>query len=208
MVFSPPIVPDAADQRIVLHRIPWAHYEAQVAVRGEARVPRVFYLEGAMELMSPSEDHEKLRFYLGRLLEVYALENGIDFSGYGSWTLKSGPNEAGAEPDECYIVGPDPKKSVPDLAIEVVWTSGGLDKLEIYRRLGVREVWFWIDGVIEVHVLGAQGYAHAQRSALFPGLDLDLLVSFLDQPIASRAIRAYRDALRKPATKPKPRRRR
>jgi Uma2 family endonuclease len=208
MVFSPPIVPEAADQRIVLHRIPWDHYEAQVAVRGEARVPRVFYLEGAMELMSPSEDHEKLRFYLGRLLEVYALENDIDFSGYGSWTLKSGPQEAGAEPDECYVVGPDPKKSVPDLAIEVVWTSGGLDKLEIYRRLGVPEVWFWIDGRIEVHVLGPRGYERTPRSGLFPGLDLDLLVTFLDQPIASRAIRAYRDALRKNATKPKARRRR
>lgn len=24
----------------------------------------------------------------------------------------------------------------PDIAVEVIWTSGGLDKLEIYRKLG------------------------------------------------------------------------
>jgi Uma2 family endonuclease len=57
--------------------------------------------------------------------------------------------------DECYIVGPDQNKEVPDLALEVVWTSGGLDKLEIYRRLGVGEVWIWKDGRITVHALRA-----------------------------------------------------
>jgi len=197
MVVSPPVVPAGTDQRLVMHGVPWAHYEAQMALRGEKRVPRVFYLEGAMELTSPSEDHEKLRFYIGRLLEVYALKSGIDFSGYGSWTLKSGPKEAGAEPDECYIVGLDQDKNVPDLVIEVVWTSGGLDKLEIYRRLGVREVWFWIERKIQVYVLGAAGYKRVTGSSLFPGLDIELLTKFLDQPVASRAIRAYRDALRK-----------
>jgi Uma2 family endonuclease len=35
------------------------------------------------------------------------------------------------------------EKSIPDLAIEVVITSGSIDKLETYRRLGVTEVWLW-----------------------------------------------------------------
>ena len=66
--------------------------------------------------------------------------------------------EAGCEADECYIFGPRPRdKARPDLAIEVVWTSGGLDKLEVYRRLEVGEVWFWKDGVIAVHVLDRDG---------------------------------------------------
>jgi Uma2 family endonuclease len=58
---------------------------------------------------------------------------------YGAWTLKSPPNQSGLEPDECYLVG-DQDKPTPDLAIEVVWTSGGIDKLEIYGRLGIGEV--------------------------------------------------------------------
>ncbi|WP_324238767.1 hypothetical protein [Okeania sp.] len=35
------------------------------------------------------------------------------------------------------------KKKVPDLAIEVVITSGGIKTLGIYQSLGVSEVCFW-----------------------------------------------------------------
>jgi hypothetical protein len=80
------------------------------------------------------------------------IQRGIDLSPYGAWTLKSLQNQGGLEPDECYLVG-DQGKPTPDLAIEVVWTSGGIDKLEIYRRLGIGEVWFWKASRIEVHVL-------------------------------------------------------
>ena len=43
------------------------------------------------------------------------------------------------EADECYVVGvleAEPER--PDLAVEVVWTGGGLSKLEVYRGLGAR----------------------------------------------------------------------
>ena len=84
-------------------------------------MPRVAYLEGALELTSLSKDHERIKSYIGRLLEAYALERGIDLSPYGAWTLKSPLRESGVEPDECYIVGDDQGKEAPDLAIEVVW---------------------------------------------------------------------------------------
>ena len=87
-------------------------------------------------------------------------------------------------------------KEVPDLAIEVVWTSGGLDKLEIYRRLGVGEVWIWKDGRITIHSLRASAFEQVDRSRLFPDLDLGLLCSLLDQPTASQAVKALRETLR------------
>ena len=71
--------------------------------------------------------------------------------------LRKAPKLAILEPDECYLIG-DQARDTPDLAIEVVWTSGGIDKLEIYRRLGVREVWRWKDSRIEVYVLREQHY--------------------------------------------------
>jgi Uma2 family endonuclease len=185
-----------ADQRLVTYNVPWAHYEAQLALRGDAPVPRMAYLEGAMELMSPSKDHERIKSYLGCLLEAYALEQGLDLSPYGAWTLENAPKEAGAEPDECYLVGTDQSRDTPDLAIEVAWTSGGLDKLEIYRRLHVAEVWFWKDGRIIVHVLHEDEYQQVDRSHLFPELDLRLLCSLLDRPTALQAVRALRDHLR------------
>lgn len=183
-----------ADQRIVTSGVPWSHYEAMMALRGEGRIPRMAYLDGVLEQMSPSRHHERLASFIGRLVEVWCLENDVDFSPYGSWTLKSAPKEAGVEADECYIVG-DQGKEVPDLAIEVVWTRGGIDKLEIYRRLAVGEVWFWEKGRITVYVLRGERYEAAERSALFPGLDLALLLSFLDAPSAAQAIKAYRKAL-------------
>lgn len=185
-----------ADQRLVTYQVPWSHFEVQLALRGDRSVPRMAYLEGALELMTPSKDHERVKSYLGRLVEAYALERGIDLSPYGGWTLKSAPKQSSAEPDECYIVGSDQSKQIPDLAIEVTWTSGGIDKLEIYRRLGVGEVWFWKDGKIDIHVLRQDHYESADRSLLFPDLDVDLLCSFLDRPTAMQAVRAFRDALR------------
>ncbi len=52
-----------ADQRIVMHGVPWSHYEAQLALRGDASTPRISYLNGLMELMSPSKHHERVKSY-------------------------------------------------------------------------------------------------------------------------------------------------
>lgn len=184
-----------ADQRVVMYGVPWSHYEAIAALRGEGSVPRIAFLDGAMELMSPSRDHERIKSYLGRLVEAFALERDVDLSPYGSWTLREAPKQAGIEPDECYLIGADQRRDTPDLAIEVIWTSGGIDKLEAYRRLGVREVWFWKDDAIEVFVLNGDQYQRAAESTLLPGLDLALLCSFLDRPTAMQAVKGFRAAL-------------
>jgi Uma2 family endonuclease len=187
-----------ADQRIVLHGVPWSHYEAQLAFRGDASSPRISYLDGTMELMSPSKHHERVKSYVGMLVEAYALERDIDLSPYGSWTLKEAPKRAGVEPDECYLIG-DQNRDTPDLVIEVVWTSGGIDKLEAYRRLGVPEVWFWKNDAMTVHVLEAERYTTSATSACLPGLDLELVVSLLERPTAVQAVKALREHLRRPA---------
>jgi len=85
---------------------------------------------------------------------------------------------------------------LPDVAIEVTWTSGGIDKLDVYRKLGVREVWYWEDGCLQVHMLRGTHYEPVARSEALVGIDLDQLVGFLDRPTASQAIRDYVAALR------------
>jgi len=184
-----------ADQRVVMHRVPWSQYEAQLAFRGDAASPRIAYLDGTMELMSPSKDHERIKSYIGMLVETFALVSWLDLSPYGSWTLKEAPKQAGVEPDECYLIGTDQSRETPDLVIEVIWTSGGIDKLEGYRRLGVREVWFWKNGAIEVHVLRGDRYEVSERSDCLTGLDVALLLSLLDRPTAIQAVKAFRAAL-------------
>jgi Uma2 family endonuclease len=164
-----------ADQRVFLHDVPWSHYEIMLAVKGDAPVPRIAYLEGELELMSPSQSHEMIKSRLRQLIEAYAAHRGIDLWPIGSWTVRAAPARRGVEPDECYTIGDPRLKQVPDLAIEVVWTSGGIDKLEIYRGLGVGEVWFWREGRIDAYVLHDGAYRSSGTSAVLPELDLQLV---------------------------------
>jgi len=183
------------DHVVLLRDAAWSDYQRVLELRGERPIPRLAYLEGVLELMTPSRHHEALKSLIGQLVEVWCLERGIEFSAYGSWTLESKRTERGAEPDECYVFGDVPDPAAPDLAIEVIWTSGRLDKRDIYRKLGVRELWFWRRGQLTVHVLRGDAYEEVAASEVLPGIDLGELAGFLDKPTASQAIRAYRAAL-------------
>lgn len=178
---------------IVTMRVDWAGYEALLAVRGEKRRPRMAYLDGAVELMTTSVHHERLKFLLGRLLERYMIALGREVYALGETTQREKVKEAGLEADESYAL--DPTSERPDLALEVVWTSGVVNKMEIYRRLGVREVWVWKKGVLDVHHLRNGVYIRGEASELFPGVDLAFLASFLDQPAGTSTIAAFDRAL-------------
>jgi Uma2 family endonuclease len=186
------------DQRIVLRGMSWQDYEALLAIRGDRSGVRMYYLDGEIELVSPTKIHEGRKKTLARLLEIWAMESDVALNGFGSWTLKRELREAGAEPDECYIVGDSVEKDVPDLAIEVEWSRiTGISKPEIYRRLGVRELWtLKSDGRLMIRILEKGAWVEHARTKLFPKLDLAWLRSFLDIEPQSKAVRALRDALR------------
>jgi Uma2 family endonuclease len=186
---------DDHDNIVVMHGVTWAQYESVLEIRGERSTPRICYLAGELELMSPGRNHERIKSLFGRLLEAWAEEAGVELNAYGSWTVKQQPDERGVEPDECYVVG-ERETTAPDLAIEVVWTSGGINKLDIYAPLGVGEVWTWKAGRLAVHVLRGRAYVASTRSEVLPGLDLDLLVSFVERTDQTAAVREYRRALR------------
>jgi Uma2 family endonuclease len=183
------------DKIVRLHDATWADYQRLLELRGDHSAPRISYLEGELQIMSPSRSHEAIKSLIGQLVEAWCLEKGVEFNAYGSWTLEKKEDLRGVEPDECYVFGDVTEPQRPDLAIEVVWTSGGLNKLEIYRKLGVREVWYWRRGRLSVHALRGDAYQELPQSEVLPGIDLVVLAGFLDRPSASRAIREYRDLL-------------
>jgi len=185
-----------ADDIIVLRDVTWADYQRLLEIRGERPVPRLSYLEGALELMTPSRPHESLKSMIGRLVEAWCLEKGPGITPYGSWTLESKAADRGVEPDECYVIGDVDDPDRPDLAIEVIWSSGGIDKLEVYRKLGVREVWIWKSGTIDVFVLRDANYVAVPRSEVVPGIDLATLLRFVDIRPMTRAVTEYRAAVR------------
>jgi len=187
------------DQRVLLHGQSWHAYETLLALRGKAAGLRMYYLDGEIELVSTSREHESRKTTLARLLETWALEVDVDLNGFGSWTLKQEVREAGAEPDECYILGPPAAKDVPDLVIEIEWSRAlGLPKHEIYRRLGVRELWTLpASGPLLVRVLEKGRWVTRAASRALPALDIAWLVSFLRIEPQSKAVRALAQALRK-----------
>jgi Uma2 family endonuclease len=144
--------------------------------------------------MSPSKQHQAIKSLIARLLETWCMDRGIEIMPYGSWTLKQRREERGAEPDECYVFDGEQTDS-PHLAIEVEWTSGRIDKLEVYKRLAVDEIWYWRKGAIQVFVRDGDGYRQTAQSARLPELDLDLLASFLDRKTLTAAVRDFRAAV-------------
>lgn len=188
------------DGIVLLDHATWADYERLLRMRGDHSAPRIQYLDGTVEIMSPSDFHEGIASVIGRLVEAWCDVKGIEFSPFGSWTLKKRSKRGGAEPDECYLIGDyaRPRKR-PDFAIEVIWTSGGIDKLEIYRRLRVREVWIWEESRLTAYGLHGARYRKLTTSRVLPGIDLAQLASFITLSKAtSRVVRAYRRALSGP----------
>jgi Uma2 family endonuclease len=185
------------DHLVVVRGISWAQYTAICDAR--ERVPKLSYLDGVLELVTKSRRHEIDKKLIARLLETYALECNFALTGVGEMTLQNKEEAAAAEGDETYFVGADPVDRPPDVAIEVVLASGGIDKLEVYRRLRVREVWFWIKGHFWLYELVGGSYRKIRASRLIPDFDLDLVARILlttrDDEDHTSIVRRYRDTL-------------
>lgn len=181
------------EEKYITSGVTWQAYESLLTSLGNSSGYRVAYLLETLEIMSPSRSHELDKKAIARLLEAYLEVKRIRFWGLGSTTLKSKDKQAGKEPDECYCIGTD--KEIPDLAIEVVYTSGGVDTLEIYRRLGIKEVWFWQDNQLQVYCLQDDSYQQQSTSEVLPDLDLDLLAQYIVIQDPLDAIVQWREAI-------------
>lgn len=102
------------------------------------------------------------------------LTQGIRFYPSGSMTQEK-MGEVSTQADKSFCLGK--VKLISDLSIEVVYTSGGLNKLPKYRALGVPEIWFWEDGTLRLYHLRENGYEEVIQSQLsgLEKLDIDLL---------------------------------
>jgi Uma2 family endonuclease len=189
---------NAGEDRLVLSGVSWDRYGQIDAALGEDRPqPRLYYLAGELEIMTTSLLHERIKKWLAMLVEDYLYEAGIETFTHGQATMKV-LEEAGAEPDESWCFGQE--KQYPDLVLEIVLTSGGIDKLDIYRRFQVPEVWLWRKGAVEIWTLRKDKSAYAgpsKKSRLLPGLDLALLSQCLGLDSWQEARRTFRQALTK-----------
>ena len=194
---------DDSEERRILTQVAWKQYEALLTSLGDSSPYQVHFLEGVLEIVAPSRRHESGKTHIGTLLEIYFLETDTEYFPMGSTTLRQQEKQAGGEPDESYCIGAD--KDIPDLAIEVIVTSGSINRLELYRRLGVREVWFWQRDHLTLYFLQEEtptqfvntaGYEPIPQSRLLPELDVELLTSCIQNPNPLAAAKAFRQGIR------------
>lgn len=158
---------------------------------------RLSFLDGMLEIRQmPGEPHETVKKRIAALLELYLLLKGFDFTPTGSMTLESESGLVKREADESYKLAPG--RSRPDLAIEVVFTSGGINKLEAYKRLKISEVWFWEDGVLEIyHLRSEEQYEKITDSEAVPGLDIELFLRCINMVNHVDAIKTFQQAIQR-----------
>ncbi len=175
------ISPDTGtDGCMTFNGVSWEQFEAIEAAFEDIGSVKFFYLDRILQIMTISPEHEIIKKTLCMLLEAYMRANGIRFYGKGGPTL--GNRELGGrkEPDDSYDIGTP--KTFPDIAIEVVITSGWIDTLELYKRLGIREVWFWQNSQLSLYYLRGENYEQITRSTFLPDLELELLLRCANMP--------------------------
>lgn len=191
--------PRASEDKItVYHDRTWAQFKhLQTGLEGSPGVRLTFY-EGVVEVLMPGQPHEIFKRVISSLLDFFFLYWGIRVIPTGSVTQEQ-EGVAAAQADDSFCFGG--VKPIPDLAIEVIFTSGSIAKLKRYRALGVPEVWFWEDGLFTLHRLGADGYTRIYQSQIpeLANLELELLSRcvLMGETDWLEAVQTFRAALAK-----------
>jgi len=193
------IAPPRKESPLLFDGLTWREFKAVEQLLDRPGY-RLSFLDGILEIkLMPGEPHETVKKRIAGLLELYLLMAGFDFTPTGSMTLESETGKVKREADESYKLAPG--RRLPDLAIEVVFSSGGINQLEAYKRLKIKEVWFWEDGLLEVYHLRGEGntlyYEQVSSSEEVKGIDLDLLLRCINMVNHVDAVKTFQQALQK-----------
>lgn len=196
-------------QRLLLHDVSWAEFEAILDELGEHRSTRIAYDHGLLELMAPLPEHEDDKEILSDLLKAFMEELDIELRALGSTTFKHQAMLKGIEPDQCFYIQNEAairgKKRLdlavdppPDLALEVDITSR--THPATYAALGVPELWRRVNGQIRIYHLQQGEYVEVEESPAFPGWPLQrVLANFVERSRVdgrNQTIRALRQWVR------------
>lgn len=186
-------LPQLGEQRMILPgRYSWQEFKTFEINLSHFGGVRLFYLDGIIELMTLSPEHESLKCILGVLLATLFVANDISFTPTGSATLEKVP-QSRVEPDLSYFL--EPKTDLPTLTIEIALSSGGIGKLERYKYLQIPEVWFWENQQFALYHWRGDTYEEIDRSELLPNLKFNLLTECLKMPNPKEAIKHFRQAI-------------
>lgn len=122
----PDPLPDGCEPeaRVVVCGISWKNYiEFDKQLGNDRPSPRFYYLQGELEVMTTSREHERIKEWIGGMVDYYTDSADILTFLYGQATLRLPFKQTGAEPDKSWCFGED--KEVPDPVLEIALTTGG-----------------------------------------------------------------------------------
>jgi Uma2 family endonuclease len=181
------------DEPILIDGLTWREFKVVEQLLDSPGI-RLSFLDGVLEIRRmPGRKHETAKQRISTLVDLYLEYAGIDFTPTGSVTLESETGKVKREADLSYELGSNRERS--DLAVEVVVTSGGINKLEAYKRLQISEVWFWENGRLRLYALSEDGYAEVDRSFVLPDLDIVILARCINMENHLQAMREFREAI-------------
>lgn len=196
-------------QTVVLENFSWEEFEDILEDLGESRSSRIAYDRGQLEIMTPLPEHEVNKVYISNFVEILLEELDIEFCPLGSTTFKNQAMFKAIEPDSCFYIRNeiavrgknrldltvDPP---PDLALEIDITKRSHP--EIYRALGVAELWRYERGKIQILRLVDGEYIKSNKSANFPDFPLiEVIPQYLSQCRTegrNKGIKAFRSWVR------------
>jgi Uma2 family endonuclease len=94
----------SVERKVILHNVRWETYERLLAKQESSSAPRFTYDRGELEIMSPSTEHEEYNRTVALLVEIFAVEAGLDVRNIGSMTFQREDVGRGFEPESCFYV--------------------------------------------------------------------------------------------------------
>ncbi|MFM9963336.1 MAG: Uma2 family endonuclease [Planctomycetaceae bacterium] len=198
------------DQHLTLWDVDWDAYK-QIAEGLTGRHVRLTYENGRLDLMTISSKHGILCRLFTALIRVLAEELDVPILACGDMTCENEPALKALEPDECFYIqnellvrGKDDLDLTvdppPDLAVEIELSRARPNRMSIYARLRVPEVWRYKGKTLTCSLLTETGhYTESDFSRAFPQLPLSELLRFVErrtQTDENSLVRSFREWVR------------
>jgi Uma2 family endonuclease len=191
----------------VFSAIAWDDYVAIGKHLPDRPALRMTYAEGTLEIMTTSHEHEAWKKRLNRLLELLLDELEIAFTSAGNMTFQREDIERGIEPDDCYWIAHErqmrdhddydvKRDPPPDLAIEIEYSRGVINRLAVFAAIGIPEVWRFDGNTLTVMVLEGDGYVERQISPAVPTIPVQGIVQFMKPDAKMSSLKRKRVFLR------------
>ena len=167
------------DQILTITGATWEDY--QMFESQEYPGYRVSYFSGEINIVSPGRNHERIAEVINRLIIAYCEKYELQDFPFGQTRLNIS-GQAGREPDIAYAFDYD--KDLPDLVVEVIFSSGDLEILKSsYKKIGISEVWIWKDNKIIFYYLDQGNYIVIKSSKILHRIESKSFVEYVNRGI-------------------------